>query len=1071
MHCPICGHENNESARFCENCGTRLAGNTGRDLVLNSVAESSHNSGERRQLTILFSDIVGSTEMSSHLDPEDFHDLIVSYHHVAAAAVERYGGQVAQYQGDGMIALFGFPMAHEDDAERAVRAGLQLIGDMDRLNKELSPALDNDIEVRVGIHTGLIVVGAEDDAPWFYGDTANYASRVQTAAEPNTVVMSDATRMLVSGFFLVEDLGLHVLKGVPKPMHLYRAMQPSGVHGRLHAVGDAPMTPFVGREEERQLLLDCWQKAQAGNGQLVFISGEAGIGKSRLVQQFQGDLSGIPHSWVESGTSSYEKNTPFAPTIDLLHNAFEWSRDTSPEQQISDLEQGLDLISMDTFPAVPLVASLLGLSVSDRYPPLLLSPEQQRERLIDTLVEWSLGQARLQPLVLVMEDLHWADPSTLEELSRIAMHISDVPIMLLFTSRPNSDSVWPDGAHVTHVDLRPLSEEQVVGMVSGLLLPDEVLQLVTRRTDGIPLYVEELAKAIVESGSAMDNVKNIPTTLQDLLAARLDSLGNSREIAQIGAVLGREFSFELLQKVAGEEDISLEASLTDLVDAGVLLVRDQGSYAFRHALLQDSAYRSLLRRKRRKLHLATAEIIAGDFSEMADAKPEIIAHHLTEAGEFERAVEAWKNAAERAFSRWALVEAEQHYRKGLEVLARLPDTDERLGAELPLQFSLGQVGQTIYGFGSDPASMAFNRAGDISRKLGGDPTFLLTLLGLFSILSSRSEVVAAKEVSDEFVKLAAEAGLPMMLTWAHYTQAIQAYMEPDFEAVEDNVQQLLANYNPDEHTWAPFDPEILVLLHGSLGLWHTGFPHKALERQRHLTETAAGLSAGNQAMAALAAANLNVYLRRPEVVLKNAELMLELGKSAPSFEVWGNIYKGLALAKLDCCDDSINLLQQGIGDYLAQDTRTSLGWFLGMLAVAQAANNQLDEALSTMEDAFGANPEERVHYPELNRMRGDLFVVQAMESSSHKEREALQSSAQASYEEAMRLAKEFQARMPQLRAAVGLAQLMQETGRSEEALALLEPMVAQFDEGKETTDLQEAAVLVEQLKGSKEKVS
>ena len=1076
MQCPVCGHENSTSARFCENCGSQLADVPKPGPILGDVFETSQESGERRQLTILFSDIVGSTAMSSGLDPEDFHDLIVSYQQIATGAIERYGGQVAQYQGDGIVALFGYPKAHEDDAERAVRAGLKLIIDMNKLNKKVLPVLSDEVKVRVGIHTGLIVVGTEGDTPWFYGDTANFASRVQTAAESNTVVISESTYVLVTGFFLFKDLGFHILKGVPKPMHLYRALRPSGVHGRLHAAGDAPLTPFVGREKERQLLLDHWQKAKIGDGQIVLICGEAGIGKSRLVQQFRNDLSGISHTWVEAGTSSYEKNTPFASTIDLLHNVFEWGPETSPKQQIDDLEQGMSLIGLDIFPAVPLVASLLEIPALDRYPPLLLSPEQQREQLIDTLSRWTLGLARLQPLVLVMEDLHWADPSTLEELSRIASQISDVPILLLFTSRPDNKPVWPASMHLTTVDLKPLDKAQVANMVARLVLTGDVLQLINEKTDGIPLYVEEMAKVIAESGSAMGNIENIPASLQDLLTARLDNLGESREIAQIGAVLGREFSFDLLEKVAGEREISLETALADLVGAGVILVKSQGedrSYAFRHALLHDSAYRSLLRSKRRKLHLATADIISHDFPEMAEARPEVIAHHLTEAGEFERAVDAWKKAAEHAFSRWALVEAERHYHQGLGALSHLPEAPEKLQTELSLQFSLGQVAQAIHGFGSQESTEAFNRAGDIASQLEDDPTFLLYLLGLFSILNSNSEIVASQEVSDKFLQLALKAKLPMMLTWAYLTQVFQSYMTPDFEKVEYSVQQLLANYNPDEHGWSPFDPKVSGLLHGALGYWHTGYPDKAEERIRYQEETAAGLSPGNQAMAALGACNLYVYLRKPEDVLKYAELMLKLGENQAlaTFEVWGRIYKGLALTELNCCDESINLLRQGIGDYLAQGTRSSLGWFLGLLATAQAANNQLEDALSTIEDAFGANPEEHVHYPELNRIRGDLFTIQAEQSKRPEDRIRHQSNAEASYREAIRLAETFNCRMPELRATIRLAQLMQKIGRTEEALANLERIFFQFDEGLQTADLQDAATLIDALKNNKESIS
>ena len=468
------------------------------------MANAPSSYGERRQLTIVFSDIVGSTELSSQLDPEDWHDIVTQYQQTAANVIKRFEGHVAQYLGDGMLILFGYPMAHENDAERAVRAGLSILEEVNLLNDTLEKDFQRRIAVRIGIHTGEVMVRSESgDSGNIFGESPNIAARVQSEADPNSVCISAATQRLVAGFFVVEDLGPHTLKGVPDPMQLYRVNNTSGVRSRLHAASRSSFTPFVGRVEERNLLMNRWTRAQKGKGQLVMITGEAGIGKSRILQQFKEDLGGIPHTWIEGESSQYEQDTPFAPTLDLVENAFHWTAETSAEKKIEELEQSFSVVGIDPTKSVPLLAALLGVNIpADRYPPILLSPEQQRLQLLQTLVDWVIGTSRLQPTVLVIEDLHFADPSTLEEFVMLGDQVENAQLMLIFTARPRFQPPWPTRPFHTLITLNRLDHESIRDMIGGLLgrlVPTETLESLVERTDGNPLFAEELSQTMSEA--------------------------------------------------------------------------------------------------------------------------------------------------------------------------------------------------------------------------------------------------------------------------------------------------------------------------------------------------------------------------------------------------------------------------------------------------------------------------------------------------------------------------------------------------------------------------------------------
>ena len=1029
------------------------------------MVNPSSSYGERRQLTIVFSDIVGSTELSSQLDPEDWHDIVTQYHQSAASVIKRYDGHVAQYLGDGMLILFGYPMAHENDAERAVRAGLSILEEINELNETLEKDLGKHIAVRVGIHTGEVMVRPEaGDSGNIFGDSPNIAARVQSEAEPDSVCISAATQNLVAGFFIVEDMGPHVLKGVPEPIPLYRVIRTSGVRSRLHAVSKASFTPFVGREQERNILMNRWMQAQKGKGQLVMVTGEAGIGKSRILLQFKEDLGGIPHTWVEGESSQYEQDTPFAPTLDLVQNAFQWTTETPVEEKLAELEQSFSAVGIDPAKSVPLMAALFGFSVpADRYPPILLSPEQQRVQLLQTLVDWVIGTSRLQPTVLVVEDLHFADPSTLEEFVMLGEQVENTQLMLIFTARPNFQPPWPTRPFHTLITLGRLEQEEIramIGKLLGELTPAETLESLVERTDGNPLFAEELSQTLADERKQTTAAQLIPSTLHDLLMARLDSLGATREIAQLGSVIGRSFSFSLLASIAGQPEEELKRSLMHLSDSGLVFGENTATdaiYTFKHALVQEAAYSSLLKSRRRELHGSVATAFIEKFPELAKQRPELVAYHLTEAGELEPAVDAWQRAGDFATARASFAEAERHFTKALTILDTMPDTPERAILELPLQVSLGNSVKVTKGFGTQEAVKAYSRAKEISEQLGDSLQFQIILLGLWGAMNSQSEINASRELANELTRLAERDRNSMMLTWGYNIQAIQAYAEGRFAEVPGYFEKMSRHYKTEEHTWSPSDPKATSYIHALLATWHLGQTDKARAMVHEQAEFVKDMYPGNIAMGHLGACSFYLHTQEADLLMENALVLKKIGAESdlPNFISWGLIYEGAASIFQGKSQQGIEILSRGVADYLATGTHSSLGQYLSILAKGYAGVGDIEKAISTIDDAFGAAREELMLLPDLHRIRGNLLAQRNSDSDQDK--------AEKSYREAIATSQKFGSLAYEVRAVTRLGRLLQSQGRGSEALAFLKPLYAKFTEGFDTTDLRNAKTLIDEL--------
>ncbi len=738
--CTGCGAELPPAAKFCAECGTPTARREGALPTPTPPADADvARAGERRQLTVLFCDLVGSTPLAQQLDAEDWRDVVTRYQKACAEQVARFGGHVAQYLGDGLLVYFGWPTAHEDDPERAVRSGLAILDAMARLDVSLGAGDATHLAVRIGLHTGPVVIGEMGGAArsevLALGDTTNVAARVQGAAEPDTVVITAATQRLVAGIFVVEDRGPQALKGVREPVTLYRVVQPSGVRSRLD-VAAGRLTRFVGRDVELATLVDRWERAADGEGQNVVVLGEAGVGKSRLVYQLHEHLAAVPHTWLECGATSYTEGTPFHPIIALVSQGLAFAPEDTAGEKLRKLEA--ELRTLASAENVSLLADFLGLLSPTR---LHFSPELQRRKTIDLLVQWNLVMSAAQPLVVFVEDLHWCDVSTLELLGHLIAQSPTARVLLLATARPEFTPPWPARSNLTTVQLARLTRRQAREMVMALCagagdpglgagptrdsrtLNPEVLDALVARADGVPLYVEELTKSVVEPGTARD-VEAIPATLADSLMARLDRLSAAKEVAQRAAVLGRDFGYPLLAAMVGMDEVALRQGLGRLVDAEILFARGEppaATYSFKHALIQETAYQSLLKRTRQQLHARVAEVLEERFPERVAAEPEVIGRHCEQAGLVAQAITHYQLAGERATRRSANEEAIGHLRRALDLVAPLPETRARHQMELRLQMALAAPLAAIKGWSHPETEQAYTRARQLVSEIGESP--------------------------------------------------------------------------------------------------------------------------------------------------------------------------------------------------------------------------------------------------------------------------------------------------------------------------------------------------------------
>jgi predicted ATPase/class 3 adenylate cyclase len=1052
-------------------------------------ATSTSPEAERRQLTVLFCDLVDSTVLASQLDPEDLRAVVRAYQDTCAKVIARYEGHIAQYLGDGLLVYFGYPLAHEDDAQRAVRAGLGIVEALGALNTRLTADHGVHVAVRLGIHTGLVVVGevggGTRQEQLALGETPNLAARLQGLAAPNTLVISATTLQLLGGFFACQPLGTPPLKGQAQPLAVYRVLYESMARSRLEAAGSTGWTPLVGREHEIGLLVERWAQVKEGVGQVVLLSGEAGIGKSRLVQVLQDHVASEPQAWLTPcQCSPYHQNTALYPLIELLERvALRFDREESPQQKLSKLEGFLVQYGLPLADTVPLFTALLSLPLPADYTPLRVPPAQQKQQTLQALLTIFLRLAAQQPVLVVMEDLHWVDPTTLEWLSLLVDQGPTARILALWTFRPDFSPPWTGRSHLTQVTLPRLPRQQATEMTDrvahGKALPTEVVEQVVAKTDGVPLFVEELTKMVLESDLLQEREDRyeltgplpplaIPTTLHDSLMARLDRLATVKSLAQLGATLGREFAYTLLHAVSSWDEGTLQRGLQQLVEAELLYQRGlppQATYLFKHALIQDAAYQSLLKSTRQQSHQRIAAVLEGRFPEVCATQPELLAHHCTEAGLTEPAIAYWQRAGEQASDRSAHLEAISHLSTGIELLKSLPETPERTQQSLTLHIALGAALLVTKGHGAPEVEQAYSQARALCQQVGETPQLVPVLFGLWRFYIARPQFQMTRELGETLLRLAQQVHAPALAVVAHYALGMTWVFLGALPAARLHLEEGIARYTPDQRRAPVFrigqDLGVACRAFAALTLWLQGYPEQALARLHEALALAYELSYPfSLAYARCMAACVSQLHQDVPVVHEHADAAVALS-TEQGFPLWaaqGTILCGWALAMQGQGEAGITQLRQGIAAWRATGAAQLVPYYCTMLAEVAAHLGHTEDGLQALAEAHTLveQHDERYWEAEVHRLRGVLLL---------RQRRTPQTEAEACFQRALDVAHHQQAKSLELRAAMSLARLWQQQGLRAEAYDLLAPVYGWFTEGFDTADLQEAKVLLEELGG------
>jgi class 3 adenylate cyclase/predicted ATPase len=1026
------------------------------------IAPATEAAGERRYLTVMFCDLVGSTGISAQLDAEEWRDLVGSYLDAASEAVTEMGGHVAKKLGDGLMALFGYPAAQENDAERAARAALSIQRALAEVNRKNAAAGKPALNARIGIETGAVVVDAAGE---IYGDAPNIAARMQALAEPGAVVVTARVQRQIAGLFVVEERGSHELKGVPEPVTLFRLVRASGGGRRA---GQRQLTPLVGRDEEIAMLMRRWERARQGNGQLVLIVGEPGIGKSRLIEEFHGRLRDAPHTWVEWSCSQLLQNTP-------MHPIAEWGRqrfggpDAPAERQLSDLENTLALIKLDPTENVPLLAPLLDIPV----PPerrLILPPAELRHRQLAALTNWVMASSRAQPVVLTLEDLHWADPTTLDVLRGIAERGALAPLFVLATARPEFRPPWGARSHHAAISLVPLDRQQVRQMVEELAarhaLAKEVIEGVTERTGGVPLFVEEVTRLLLER-SEQGGIQAIPPTLQQSLTARLDRLGPAREVAQFGSVIGRGFSYRLLREVVGIAEAPLQGALEKLAEADILLV--QGStpdsdYRFKHALIQDAAYENLLKSKRQALHRCVAEILRDRFPATAETEPEVLAHHFTQAALTDAAIEWWSKAGDQALRRSAFPEAISHLGKAIEMADKsasaTPQTTMPESARVKLQTSFGNALIAARGHGAPETTAAFARAQELAAGVDDQMERLSAHYGLWVGSFSRGEASPMREIAK--VVLRDIEGKPPSpeAAVAHRLSGQTEWYLGNFELACAHLKQTLSMFEPQRDRDLTYrfgqDLGVTAMVFLALALWPLG---ETDEARRIGEEMLARAVASNHMLTTVFGhfqyALLHVARRDAATTAPLAEGVVKLAREygMPLYGAYGEFLQPWARWHLGDREGCLAAMRRGIAACHDMGNVVFTTLLETALAEAEAEAGEIEAALVSIDHALALTERtsQRWNEADSHRARGEILLKRDPTNTAPAE-DALRA--------AIAIAQHQKARSFELRAALSLAKLYHSTDRPADAHAVLASALEGFSPTLEFPEIAEAQTLL-----------
>lgn len=1034
---------------------------------------------ERRHLTVFFVDLVGSTPIAEGMDPEEFREIILGYREVCTRAIERQEGYVHLFVGDGVLAYFGYPVAHDEDALRAVRAGLEIVSELPARATERNQPL----AARVGIHSGLVVAGditagefSEQRA--IIGDTPNRAARIQGFAKPDQVVISAETYRLVEGNFDCEDLGEVPLKGISEPVHLYEILGERAAVSRFDVVMRRGLTPFVGRIVEQSRLRELWEDAKKNKGNVAIVCGEPGIGKSRLISEFNESALKDRANVVLLQCSPYHQSSALHPIITHFEIILDAEREKSPQSRVKTLERELASRGLLEEDNLPLLAAALSLPQPTSAPALEMNPLKQKERTQNALVAWFLAEARHQPALVICEDLQWADPSTLGILGALLAQVPTTQMMCLLTHRPEFDSPWGNLTNATTLELRRLEATDVKQLVektaAGSSMPAEVIHQILTRTDGVPLFVEELTKMVIES-DLVQLVNNhyeltgqltslaIPATLHESLMARLDRLPSAKAVAQIGSAIGREFSLNLIKAVSGMDEETLRDKLAELESSGFLFQRDQApreEYVFKHALIQNAAYESLLKSQSQELHLKIARILEARFPETVDAQPERLAQHYTGADLASEAVPYWIEASARAQQRAANLEAITHAYQGLDSLVAMNESKERDMQELALRGTLGLSLMFTKGYAAPEIEETYRQILSLCHRLGDPADPLLAMWGLYAHYFTAGDLRQSADLAHEMLSIAKRREAPIhevsALTCCGYADAWRG----DIGMARKHLESGLELYNTEQHLAlvATYGEDQGIFCAALLPwvLWLLGYPDQARERSAEALNYAETIQHPlHQSVAWFYVAMLRQSLREHdkaiEIGVKNVEFCND--QVLPYFGALTCLPLGYSYAASGDMESASTSLRTGfdlremIGALLVQS------YALANRAEVAAMAGDAEHGLKDLENAlkWATESDENVWVAEIYRLTGELILQVRPEAEVEAEMH---------FEQSLNTARTQGAKSLELRAAISQARLWRHQGKTEQAHALLTDVYGWFSEGFNTADLIEAKTLI-----------
>jgi class 3 adenylate cyclase/tetratricopeptide (TPR) repeat protein len=1034
---------------------------------------------ERRQITVMFCDMVGSSALSTQLDPEEQREVVSAFQSVCADEIKQLEGMVAQYLGDGVLAYFGYPAAHEDDAERAVRAGLAIV---DRIG---TAAAGVTLQARVGIASGVVVVGdlvregvTQENAA--IGETTNLAARLQSIAQPNTVVIAPVTYRLVSGLFEYWDLGRHAVKGFAEPLHVRQVLGLSSIESRFDAQHQSGAAPLLGRDEEIELLMRRWQQAVRGEGRVVIVSGEPGIGKSRLLRALRDLLSSESHTPLSYFCAPTFQDSALYPFIGQLSRAADIERSDTNEQKLGKLETLLASSSGNSADAMPILATLLSIPGGERYQLPDMSPQRRKERTFDVLLQLLKQLAARQPILMVFEDLHWIDPTSLELLSLAIDQIQSQRILLIGTARPEFKPSWPNHSHVSTVSLSRLGRTAVRALVEGVTqgksLPTDVLDQILNRTDGVPLFVEELTKTVLESGlvrEAGDRYEltgpllplAIPSTLHASLLARLDRSASAKNIAQIGAAIGREFSYRLVATIATLPENELSEGLTQLKGAELIFQRGEpptATYQFKHALVQDAAYATLIRSSREQLHKSIVRALKEHFPETEHTEPQVLAQHCDQAALFTDASRYWLKAGRLSLANSSTREAKVQLEQGLQSVRRMAEGLDQRRLEFDLHAALGQALMAIEGYGSATVVQTLGSAEKLARAMDDGPRLHRTLLGLRTFHQVRGELETAKNYGFQCIDLARKLNDANLLVQSQVNLVHTLCYIGEFSAAHSYVAEAasgLEGLAGDEKAYSafPLHPKAWLPTLASWIEWHLGYPDKAADYAQKAIDAARRLGQAQVIDQALyTAAQTSLMRREPELAIKFAvEASKVAGEQGYRMRLaMTKCVIGSAYSMIGRASEGIAQISEGIAEFGATGALGTL--FPTLLADALGKAGRFDEGLEVVARVEGIAQQTASHWwdAELYRIKGDLIRAATAQSAE---------SAEQSYLRSLEIARSQRAKSWELRTAISLAGLWKVMGRHAKARDLLAPVYNWFTEGFELPDLKDARALLAEL--------